>query len=531
MKSKKYTNKKYTKKIKKFKGGLPFIAAQMARKAAMSMGKQALKKGMSDLKSKAKGGIKSLKGIQGQMSGKGGIQGQLSGVLGKGGIQGKFAGFSGKGGIQGQLAGLSDKGGIQGLAGKVGIQGQLEGLGGKLGIQGQLSGLAGKVGLTQSPEVASKPNSSTPNSSTPNSSNSSNSNSSNSNSDSNSSGGMSQLMKDGAKTLAKVLGSIISLPVRNLDEIIPPQLCSRFMENDFVCSQTMLQYLFTGSKKDYKKMLLPEDKKNCITYDEKGNRIVQCKISGGSGNSELKKYKGGTATEMIIECNKKTSETQSQSDDTNSGKLTNPKGSKSPTDPDPDDKLNKHMERKLKLLLDKLIKVNLYLRKYQCPKDKLISLIEKIKDKKLLEKMLELCNKLLGDYNFNLSLSDQNRTKQCDEEFKYNKTERGEEYTDDLKVVPEIKYMRLWYKEGETDCKTCSMPWADLLGKYACLLSSSLIGSKNEINYILLNIVQDMDVIEKGTGKAIYTNITHIIKNIECRSNLRKVLQNQIDKL
>jgi hypothetical protein len=46
----------------------------------------------------------------------------------------------------------------------------------------------------------------------------------------------------------------------------------------------MLQYLFTGSKKDYKKILLDKDKKDCIEFDEDGNRFVKCKKHGGNGN-------------------------------------------------------------------------------------------------------------------------------------------------------------------------------------------------------------------------------------------------------
>lgn len=341
--------------------------------------------------------------------------------------------------------------------------------------------------------------------------------------------GLFSFIKEGGITLVKVLGAILSVPVRNLDEIIPPQLCSRFIQNDFVCSQSMLQYLFTGSKKDYKKMLLPQDKENCITYDEKGNRIVQCNIKGGSKIQNQKNYKGGTATEMIIDCKK----TDHMNKDPATGQGPRKFGLKSGLKPGEIDqnKLNKHLERKLKLLLDKLIKVNLYLRKYQCPKDKIISLIEKITNKKLLEKMLELCNTLLGDYEYKTSLSDENRALHCDQEFKDDKRERGEEYKKELKVVPETKYMRMWYEEGDTECETCSNPWPDLFGKYACLFSSSLAGSKNEIHYILLNIIQDMSVIESGTEKAIYTNIKHITKNIDCRSNLRKVLETQIQKL
>ena len=50
------------------------------------------------------------------------------------------------------------------------------------------------------------------------------------------------------------------------------------------------------------------------------------------------------------------------------------------------------------------------------------------------------------------------------------------------------------------------------------------------MTYILINIVQDMATIN-GSNDPIIENIKDILKNIECRSNLRKVISNRIEEL
>jgi hypothetical protein len=323
-------------------------------------------------------------------------------------------------------------------------------------------------------------------------------------------------------TLFNVLGAIVSVPVRNLDEIIPNNLCTSFMQNGFVCNQSLLQYLFTGSKSDYKKILIDNDK--CIQYDETGNKIVECKnkISGGS----VGRINGGS---MIISC--KTGEKETPSSPrprTGSSNLN-------------DSKLNQYIEKKLKLILKKLIKVNLYLRKYECPKDKLESLIKKIGDLKILKKILELCNQLIGTNSYKANMEGISRTKQCDTEYKNMGMEsKGSEYI--LKTKIDTKYLT-FFKEDDSEansdaksCKSCSMPWVDLFGKYACFVSSSLSGSSNNINYILLSILQDMATIEnedynESTVQGIIINIKGILQNIECRSDLREILKIRIAEL
>ena len=113
------------------------------------------------------------------------------------------------------------------------------------------------------------------------------------------------------QAILKIASSITTLPIRNVDELIPPELCKKFA-NPFACSQSVLQYLFIGTKPDNKKVIPDSDKNDCISYDEDGNKIVNCKQKGGTitrkktkyNYSNLYQYGGG----MIIGCENRNNE-------------------------------------------------------------------------------------------------------------------------------------------------------------------------------------------------------------------------------
>jgi hypothetical protein len=542
-------------------------------------------------------------------------------------------------------------------------------------------------------------------------------------------GGVIAVLKDVIKTLVTVSGSLLSLPVRNLDELIPPELCNKVFKNDVVCTQSMLNFLFSGTKPDHRKILLDKkaaDKK-CIQYDEKGNKFVQCKKGGytkikkskkiktrkqiksffkkltfnGTYTGKYKKYKGGEAQRsIIIECKEtdilykvndkvilKSTKTvggvlkgdsymmgdekwfigtvtsvkespkfvmeikinHGETVSTNNGKdmayyseewkhfydkiysifpdkktrlsralsiftmpsemlirtfiklSTNPqtiltglqkdtntyvnslieklKKSKDAADVKAlqlinsfdektkiifngmchisdrvvnsgenlegifrqikanEDEFAEAINKKLDVILDKLIKVNLYLRKYECPRKKLQYLLNNINDKELLKTMLKMCNNLLGEDEMFYGQEEDNKKRGVECDNKYNKLDGMK----DLEINAEAIYADWWKKELKlldplnveaetTKCATCNMPWANVLGKYGCLASTALVGSKSDINYIIMNILLDMSSSQSGldNNDEIKKNITDILKNIECRSDLRSLIKDRI---
>ena len=88
-----------------------------------------------------------------------------------------------------------------------------------------------------------------------------------------------KMMKYSTKVLSTVVTMMFSLPTRNLDVIIPPKECKKYVSNEYICSEPLLNTLALGSKPDHKKILLNND--DCLQYDEKGNKISSCKITGG----------------------------------------------------------------------------------------------------------------------------------------------------------------------------------------------------------------------------------------------------------
>lgn len=79
-------------------------------------------------------------------------------------------------------------------------------------------------------------------------------------------------------------------------------------------------------------------------------------------------------------------------------------------------------------------------------------------------------------------------------------------------------------------CKSCSSTWAEVVVRYGCFFSKALHGNKNNMTYILMNIVQDMATIN-GSNDPIIESIRDILKNIECRTNLREVISNRIKEI
>jgi hypothetical protein len=386
-----------------------------------------------------------------------------------------------------------------------------------------------------------------------------------------------KMMKYSTKVLSAVVTMLFSLPTRNLDELIPPKECKKYASNEYICSEPLLNTLAFGSKPDHKKILLDND--DCLQYDEKGNKIVSCKITGGY-NPFVKDPDDGVIDEAQIEA-------QDEKNKNEKKKMTK----------------SLFLKAKLEDLNIKLIQINLYLRKYKYPKGKIEELIKKINDKELLQNMLDLCNDLMGkDVIYDETSGYKERGLKCDKDLM--DVSKKLELNLDLKVTPDAKHIHFFSKyknptrkikggamfvtkaltsnagqkmgkgvlnfatktamsqiPGSTDpsklagiasgiagqflgskksedlneetqtkpCETCDdSPMFYVLGKYSSFLSESILGSKNSLDYILINMIREIiSIKDDPIGK----NIIEILKNIECRSNLRKVIEDHIDSL
>jgi hypothetical protein len=347
--------------------------------------------------------------------------------------------------------------------------------------------------------------------------------------------------------LSKVVASIAIMPIRNVDEIIPPDLCKTFA-NPFACSQSVLQYLFTGTKPDHHKVLPESDANDCISYDAESNKIVNCKQKGGTRSKKNKynynvpyQYEGQYGGDgMIIGCNDSNTNSgkgrgkgrpRNENDNknkpiVNDNEYNNENDHEDENEADKKKKIIEDLNQHLNLLLDKLKKLNIYLRKYLCPKRKMTSLIYSINDVTLLEKTLKVCKTLLNKYEYDQYAKRDDRLKKCDSE--YNKLKIGE-----LKVQADTKHLGLLIFPKDlncTDCNTGSL-WAEVVGKYYSLFKGSIKGNRNNIYYIIMNIVQDMAKLDTNQNDEIINEIKNIVTNIECRSNLTQVIKYRIKEL
>ena len=378
-----------------------------------------------------------------------------------------------------------------------------------------------------------------------------------------------KMIKYSTKVLSTVVTMLFSLPSRNLDELIPPKECKKYASNDYICSEPILNTLVFGTKADHKKILL--DKDDCLQYDEKGNKIVSCKITGGY-NPFIKDPDDGDNKDNK---DNKEDDKKNEEDKKNEKKKTTQAW---------------FLKAKLEDLNIKLMQINLYLRKYKYPKGKIKELIEKIKDKELLQNMLDLCNDLLGkDDIYNESHGYRERGLKCDKDIM--DVSKKLELNVELKVKPDSKHIHFFSKyknptrkikggamfapmalkaltsktgqkmakgafnfaskqamsqipglgqflgskpeeepeDEEPPCETCDgSPMFYAFGKYSSFLSDSILGRKDSLDYILINMIHEFASIKDNP---IGKKIIEILKNIECRSNLRQVIQDQIDSL
>jgi len=393
--------------------------------------------------------------------------------------------------------------------------------------------------------------------------------------------------REAAKALNRVLGIIITAPISTMDNIIPIHVCKKYAYNDYMCTQPAIEYFITGSKADYKKVLLDKDKTDCLEYDEKGNKIVECKpkppnpapvVPKSSGPGMLSGLKTGL-TSKLSGLTKKipgasgisskltglTSKFTKKNPGVSGMKLPGMKGGKSdmiiecdPPKPETVKRKLGKVSKELNLIKNKLLKINFFLRKYECPPKKLKTLFNNIHDIELLKKMEKLCAFLIGEYKNDSEETNSSarfaRIEKCDGEYISGVNTIGTDPKNPnvklsspvtIPVKSEFTYFDFNIKDKDlipedgdkrsSTCKSCKSPvdvWTRVFFKYGCILESSISGNKNNINRLLSTVMEEITSKEmKFKNDPIIQHISNILKNIECRSSLRKIMAARIEEL
>jgi hypothetical protein len=353
------------------------------------------------------------------------------------------------------------------------------------------------------------------------------------------------IIKQVGSSIAFLVGNIVGFPFKHIEQIIPENVCKDYISNPALCNQNMKEFLFTGTKKDFGKLLSEEDRGQCLELDDM-NHIVKCKrkkmslpsmldlaqkgIQKGGAPDKVKKAKS-----FKYDCTGTTSK---------NGKLGN-NSEKNVTPKDVKGKIFFRRKANLEHIRKRLVHLNLLLRKYQCPRDKLKSIINRVKDKEMLIKIKDILVTLMKN------TSQYKKSKDADESLKnrkmcddlYNQrfiepTYEAEEYG--LKILPDVKHIRfttsLIEMLNDSKCDGCS-PWDVLMDKYTELVYYSMMGDKKSI-YILVNFLHDIIVIKKyektednGLVDDVFDDIRYLLENIQCRSDVIGILDELIAKL
>jgi hypothetical protein len=429
------------------------------------------------------------------------------------------------------------------------------------------------------------------------------------------------VIKQITSSIAFVVGNILGLPFKHIDQIIPENVCKDLVSNPVLCNQNMKEFLFTGSKKDFGKLLDKKDiEEECLTLDDM-NHVVKCKHKKKSLSSMLDagmkglqglqgglqgglqsaletgiKGQGGLQTAEIGKEEEKKEEEQEEekgkgqnggsgtdkkkpkvfkqdcTEGETEGKKYVPIPGKRPLGPElnqagqggqggqggqedqgsgnePEEIKQKMFRREanLKNIRKHLIKANLLIRKYQCPKDKLKSILKKVKDKELLIKIKGILETLMDgipptQYTKSKNEDDSLKArKKCDDLYNTRFTEptyKKKEY--ELKIIPDVTHITFstdlfdLFTDTES-CPICS-PWDTLTEKYFELVNYSMMGDKKSI-YILVNFLHDIivakkyEIPEQTDADEIFEDIRHILHNIQCRSDVIGILDELIAKM
>jgi hypothetical protein len=364
-----------------------------------------------------------------------------------------------------------------------------------------------------------------------------------------------------------VVGNILGFPFQHINQIIPDNVCRDMRMNPATCNQKISEYLFTGTKEDLGKVLDETDKDDCLTLDDM-NQIIKCKHRkkervkegpqtietqnqhGGSGRGNVKKYK-----EFKIACSE-----AEEPDEKSKQKFGFIPGqpqtegnfvTETILPHQPTIKENKKFfrrEENLNNIRRHLLKVNLLLRKYQCPKVKLKTILKKVKNKELLIKIKDIFITLMigippTEYTKSKNAAESLiARKKCDQIYndRFNE-DKGYEKEFQLKIIPDSTHMTfstdLYNLATDTEsCPICT-PWGTLSDKYFQLVNDTMFGNKKTI-YVLVNFLHDILVVKRYEmpqnsieEDQIFEDIKHILHNIQCRSDVIGILDELIANL
>lgn len=400
------------------------------------------------------------------------------------------------------------------------------------------------------------------------------------------------IIKQVTSSIAFVVGNILGFPFKHIEQIIPENVCKDYISNPALCNQNMSEFLITGTKKDFGKLLSEEDKAQCLELDDM-NHIVKCKrkkfkgsvvdlinlatggpamgaamgaamgpamgAGMGKGMGAAMGQRGGANSEKVkapqvfkYSCGNSDNSGKGKrkfalgDGNKDNSKENSTENSKDSTNPhlgvtEPTQKIIFKRKSTLKHLRERFVHLNMLLRKYECPKSKLKSILKLVNDKVILIKIKDILTALMSPSQYTKSKdtaeSLQNR-KKCDA--LYNKQFANPAYKTEefgLKILPELKHVRFTTSMNELatgKCDGCS-PWDVLGDKYFELVYYSMMGDKKSI-YVLVHFIHDVLILKKyempqDDSQDIFEDIRVILDNIQCRSDVIGILDELIAKL
>jgi hypothetical protein len=385
----------------------------------------------------------------------------------------------------------------------------------------------------------------------------------------------------------------LSLPLKTVDQIIPINLCKKLTsKNNKICTNKLSEFFITGSKKkdDEEKINLPE---SCIKINEH-NQSVKCKpnnsITGGSNSlSNIKKTYGqkiikklskigiSTAVKLAdspsvianavspvttIIKNKATNLASGASTLTSKGIYSTGKFISSTSDKTAklgskikytiknginDFYVSKHKNDRLEIIKKKLKQLIIFLRQYKSPEKKMISIINKINDIEILQKVKGIYETyiLLGktadnkpDYGTGNYIDYKNQDdNSCDNvDLQLQNTNPDIEYYDFTPLIDENSLTDKCH-----DCTSTKSAFS-LFNNYKRQLQYLFEGNrKNNINNLIINIIHEIIILKdksflykvpiNNSVNNLNNEIIKLLKSINCRCNIIKIINDRINDI
>lgn len=296
-----------------------------------------------------------------------------------------------------------------------------------------------------------------------------------------------ETLKDVAYALTFSTMSILNLPFSPLDQFIPEELCKKLnKDNKVICESTFGEYALSGIETTTAK-LIPKVSKCSQTT---GKHISVCKPNEkkGGGWDKTKNYK---------------------------------------------------------TVLERLIKLNLYLRRYEAPSMLMNEILKNITDKKLLRKMIEIYKYFTIREDIKEVTTNETSTLEiCDKDL-LDKASGGiikdkpDYKIKSCDVEPDMVYLD--YDRSEDECPSCGkwFQFLKVVSQYKRVSITSLFGEQNDM-FIIVNIIYDVILPKIKRMNHLPDNdkiielkkdIGIMFSNINCRCKLLKLMEDKLDNL